>query len=61
MTNIEITLKLPKALVQDAQEFGLLEEDVVIDLLQQTVDRRVMEMVNQEIHDYQQEKMGRKP
>ena len=61
MTDIEITLKLPESLVQDAQEFGLLEADVVIDLLQQAVDRCVMEMVNEEIQAYRQEKHAGKP
>ncbi len=59
MALVEVTLKLPEELVRDAQEFGILADDVVTELLQSEVDRRVMELVNAEIRAYRAEKAKR--
>ena len=56
MAVVEIQLKLPEEFVQDAREFGLLDEQVILAVLQAELDRRVMEMVNEEIHAYRAEK-----
>jgi hypothetical protein len=56
---VEITLKIPQDLARDAQEFGLLEQDMVTQLLQEELDRRVNQLVNEEIHDYRAEKRAR--
>jgi hypothetical protein len=40
MDKVKITLKLPEALVRDAQEYGVLTEEVIAQLLQAEVDRR---------------------
>ena len=53
---IEVTLKLPEELVRDAREFGLLDQYVMTTLLQAELDRRVNELVNEEIHAYRAEK-----
>lgn len=59
MALVEVTLKLPEELVRDAQQFGILADEVVTELLQSEVDRRVMELVNAEIRAYRAEKAER--
>ena len=56
---IEITVKLPADLVQDAEEFNLLTDTAVAQLLRAALDERVNEMVNAEIHTYRQEKRAK--
>jgi hypothetical protein len=51
-----MTLELPAELVRDAQEFGLLTEAAIVELLRKEIDQRVMALVNKEIHDYRAEK-----
>lgn len=53
---MKVMLELPDELVQEARELGVLEDDVVIDLLRSEVDRRVMDRVNGEIQAYRREK-----
>lgn len=52
----QVTLEIPDSLAEDAAEFGVLNSQVIIDLLQAEVDRRINEMVNEEIHQYRAEK-----
>ncbi len=52
---VEINLKLPEELVRDAHEFGLLEQQIIAELLQAEVDHRVNNLVNEEIHAYRTE------
>ena len=56
MALVEITLKLPEDLVRDAREFDVLTDHAVAEILQAEVDRRVMDLVNAEIHAYRAEK-----
>jgi hypothetical protein len=56
---VEVTLKLPEALVRDAQDLGLLDDEVITRVLQQAVDQRVNEIVNTEIHAYREEKRAK--
>jgi hypothetical protein len=56
VATVTLTLNLPDELVRDAREFDLLTDERVATLLQAEVDRRVMEMVNAEIHAYRAEK-----
>lgn len=56
MSKLTITLDLPDELIQDARDLGLLTDDVLSDLLRTEVDRRVMELVNNEIQAYRAEK-----
>lgn len=56
---IEVTFTLPDDLVRDAQELGILEEQVINELLQAEVDRRVNDLVNEEIHAYRAEKRAK--
>ncbi len=57
---IEITFSLPDELAEDAREFGLLEPDAFLDVLQAEIDRRVNDLVNEEIHTYRAEKRKQK-
>lgn len=52
MNSLEITLKLPEDLAQDAREFGILDSATLISLIQAEVDRKVNDLVNEEIHAY---------
>jgi hypothetical protein len=61
MATVEVTLRLPEALVRDAQEFDVLSNNVMIELIQAEVDRRVMDFVNAEVHAYRAEKAQQKP
>ena len=49
-TSVDLTIKLPPELVRDADEFGLLTEETVAQLLREAVDQRVNDLVNEEIH-----------
>lgn len=51
-----MTLEIPEELEREARELGILSEEVIIDLLRQEVDQRVMELVNAEIHAHRAEK-----
>ena len=53
---VEITVKLPEELVEEAREFDMLTERKLAEVLRTEVDRRVMEMVNVEIQVYRAEK-----
>lgn len=55
----EVILRLPEELVAEAEEFDLLSGDTVAALLREEIERRVMDMVNQEIHAYRIEKRTR--
>lgn len=59
MATTDVTLKLPRDLVRDARELGVLSDETVSALLRAEVDRRVMGVVNEEIRDYRAEKMAR--
>lgn len=56
---VEITVKLPEELVEEAREFDLLTERKLAEVLRSEVDRRVMEMVNAEIQAYRAEKAAK--
>jgi hypothetical protein len=53
---MEITLKLPDDLAQDAKDLGVLDDKTLTRIIRQEVDIRVNEMVNEEIHTYRDEK-----
>jgi len=57
---VEITVKLPEELVEEAREFDLLTERKLAEVLRSEVDRRVMEMVNAEIQAYRAEKAAKR-
>ena len=40
MSDVEITIKLPEALLKQARESNLLTDEVIADLLQAELDRR---------------------
>jgi len=53
---IELRIQIPDDLARDAEEFGLLEADTLVQLIQSEVERRVNDLVNEEIHTYRAEK-----
>ena len=53
---VEVTLRLPEALVADARDLGLLNDALIARVLQQVVDERVNEIVNEEIRAYREKK-----
>jgi len=52
----KITLQVPEELVAEAREFDVLTDETMTTLLREEVDRRVMNMVNEEIQAYRTEK-----
>lgn len=61
MPTVPITVELPEELAKDAQEFGVLLNEQIVELIQAEVDRRVMMFVNDEVHAYRAEKARRQP
>ena len=61
MDLVEMTVRLPKTLVEEARDFDLLNEAQIAQLLRQEVDRHVNELVNEEIHAYRREKRAQHP
>jgi hypothetical protein len=56
MQTVDFNVKIPADLAEEAREFDLLNGEEIVALLRDEVDRRVMDMVNREIHDYRAEK-----
>lgn len=56
METVQITLTLPKDLVEEAQEFDLLSPEKITSILRDAVDKAVMDFVNAEIKAYRAEK-----
>lgn len=59
MSDVEITIRLPEALIREAQEFDALTDEVFADILRAEVDRRINEFVNAEIKAYRAEKAAK--
>lgn len=60
MATIRVEFDLPEELLNDAREFGVLTNELVAELIQAEVDRRVMDFVNEEIRVYRAEKAEQK-
>lgn len=52
----QITLEIPDELARDAKDFDLLDHQQILRVLRNEVDRRVSQIVNEEIHAYRAEK-----
>jgi hypothetical protein len=61
MGDVEITIRLPEELIEDAQEFGVLDDKVILSLLRAETDQRIMDFVNTEIKAYRAEQAGNEP
>jgi hypothetical protein len=57
---VEITVKLPEELVEEAREFDLLTQQRLAEVLRSEVDRCVMAMVNAEIQAHRAEKAAKR-
>jgi hypothetical protein len=55
METVEVTLKLPKEFVEDATDFGMLEEQEIVKILRAELDRRVMAFVDAEVKAHRAE------
>lgn len=51
-----VTLNVPDALFQDALELGILENETLLTLIQDELDRRVIAMVSEEVHNHRHER-----
>ena len=56
MQTVNVTVKIPLELAEEAHEFDLLSGPRLVTLLRDEVDRRAMELVNQEVQAYRSEK-----
>jgi hypothetical protein len=56
MQTVEMTIRVPKSYVDDAEEFEMLNPDVIALVLREELDRRIMDFVNSEIKAHRAEK-----
>jgi hypothetical protein len=52
---VQLTVELPAELIRDARELGILEPVALTVLLQDEIDRRVNNLVNEEVHAWRAE------
>jgi hypothetical protein len=55
MDMVEIVIKVPKEYVQDAEDFGMLDTDIVAKVLRAELDDRIMKFVDAEVKSYRNE------
>ena len=55
METVELTLTRPKTFVEDAEEVGLLAHEVILQVLQDALDERVIAIVDEEVKAYRAE------
>jgi hypothetical protein len=55
METVKITLNLPKDVVEEASEFGMLEPDEIAQVLRTELDRRIMAFVDAEVKAHRAE------
>lgn len=61
METVQIVLTIPADLARDAEDVGLLEADAILGVLRESVDQRIMEMVNADIFAKQREQLKLTP
>lgn len=49
MDTVEITIKVPKTFIEDAEDFGLLDPDTIAEVLRDALDKRIMQFVDLEV------------
>jgi hypothetical protein len=52
---VQVSIELPEEVIRDARELGILEVVSLTQLLQAEIDRRVNDLVNEEIHTWRAE------
>ena len=58
MDTVKITIEIPEDFAEDAQEFGLLDTNAILQLLRSELDDRIMKFVDAEVKAYRAEKRG---
>ncbi len=58
---VQVSIELPEEVIRDARELGILEVVSLTQLLQAEIDRRVNDLVNEEIHAWRAEERARQP
>lgn len=59
MDMVEIVVKVPKAFVEEAQDFGLLDPATIAQVLREELDERIMRFVDSEVKAYRAEQRAR--
>ena len=57
MDTVEITIKVPKNFAEDAQDFGLLDPETVVQILRDELEERIMRFVDTEVKAYRAEQL----
>ncbi|MEM6530459.1 MAG: hypothetical protein AAF653_19330, partial [Chloroflexota bacterium] len=52
---MEITIQLPDDYVTDAEDFGMLNPDTIVQVLRAELDNRIMQMVDAEVKAHRSE------
>jgi hypothetical protein len=60
MEMVEIVVKVPKSFVDDATEFGLINPQTIMDVLQTELDNRIMQFVDAEVKAYRAEERAKR-
>jgi hypothetical protein len=60
MPTVEMTLHIPAEWLRDAEDFGGFDEQMVLSLIRQDLDQRIMDFVNAEVHAYRAEQAAKK-
>lgn len=58
---VQVSIELPEEVIRDARELGILEAVSLTQLLQAEIDRRVNDLVNEEIHTWRAEERAQQP
>lgn len=56
MDSVEITIRVPRSYVEDAQDFGMLDPDTMVQVLRAELDERIMRFVDAEVKAYRAER-----
>jgi hypothetical protein len=59
METVELTIRLPKDYVEDAEDFGMLDPATIAQVLRDELDERIMNFVDAEVKAYRAEKRAR--
>lgn len=55
MDMVEITVRVSKEYVEEAEEFGLLDPDAIAQILREELDKRIMQFVDAEVKAHRAE------
>lgn len=55
MDMVEITVRVSKEYVEEAEEFGMLDPDAIAQILREELDKRIMKFVDAEVKAHRAE------